>query len=85
MKMSMVDLQPTACGVDSRPNVLVCQPLVHYPGLVQQCDLALGADQTQKIHPTRHQRQFAGQQRDLHRRQLSPCDLLLRSAWCRPL
>src|ERR671924_1419597 len=58
-RLPMIDLQPTACGVDGCPDILARQTLADCPGLVQQCDLPLCCDQTQKMHPTCRERQLA--------------------------
>src|SRR5712691_57491 len=66
-RLPMVDLQSTTCGVDGCPNILTCQSRAHWPGLVQQRDLALGCDQAQNMHPTCRERQLAWPQSDLLR------------------
>jgi hypothetical protein len=80
-RLSMVDLQPTTSGADGCPDILACETLAHRPSLVQQRDLALCCDQTQKMYPTCRERHLARQQSDLLRSQTPPCDVLVCLAW----
>src|SRR5215207_1304995 len=82
---SVVDQQATACDVDTCPDILACQSLAHWPGLVQQRDVPLCCHQAQKMHSSGCERQLARQHSYLLCRQMPSRDLLLRLVWCRPL
>src|SRR5262245_48332277 len=84
-RLSMIDLQSTALGGDGCPDILARQSLAHTPRLVQQRDLTLGCDQTQKMYSPCSERQHAWQLLDLLHGQLPSPDLLRRLTGCRPL